>query len=221
MEKKSIYLFTTSRNKNAVMIHNSFISMHLFDTRTLKLITGRFFSLFFISLLSCISAMSSLIIVNHFGFYVLGCDPLIQRYEKLCYLSALNFFECSVIVAAAEDVVAMHWLNLVVFVFVLVRDASQLNRWVAHWQWLGVRVCIIRFPVLYTTLWIVIYCLLFALIMKTNIFTPAEFFSTYFCYSILICLNKPNEWNLNAFLSDRKHFFFNETRFNAEKYFFQ
>lgn len=158
------------------MIHNSFISMHLFDTRTLKLITGRFFSLFLFSLLSCISAMSSLIIVNHFGLYVLGFDPLIQRYEKLCYLSALNFLECSVIVAAAEDVVAMHWLNLVVFVFVLVRDASQFNWWVAHWQWLGVRVYIIRFPVLYTTLWIVIYCLLFAPVMKTNIFTPVELF---------------------------------------------
>lgn len=105
MEKN---LFTTSRNKNAVMNHNSFISMHLFDTRTLKLITGRFFSLFLFSLLSCISAMSSLIIVNHFSLYVLGFDPLIQRYEKLCYLSALNFLECSVIVAAAEDVVAMH-----------------------------------------------------------------------------------------------------------------
>lgn len=34
----------------------------------------------------------------------------------------------------------------------------------------------IRFPVLYTTLWIVIYCLLFAPVMKTNIFTPVELF---------------------------------------------
>lgn len=193
------------------MIHNSFISMHLFDTRTLKLITGRFFSLFLFSLLSCISAMSSLIIVNHFSLYVLGFDPLIQRYEKLCYLSALNFLECCCGRRCGCNALTESCC-------LCIRTCSGC----ITVQLMSGSLTMTRCACLYNTISCTLYnfmnCNLLPIVCACyenkhfhfgQIFFPH--FHIIFCYSILICLNEPNEWNSNAFSSDRTWiFFFNE-----------